>query len=1045
MTINCEKIPFVQGQQVIDRNDPGNIAEYTGKFRAVGSRLMVELRFPNGNLKLRPLSEITAIQQGKTNSLLEQMQQELFGSLVDLRQLITFEKLKGSLHDVIYSMETAQIDFYPYQYKPVIKFINSPSERLLLADEVGLGKTIEAALVWMEMQARYQAKRLLVICPKILAEKWRDELQQKFLIDAKIVDFVDLQSEIRNLKRYGESYSFALIGTYSGLRPPKDAREEVRIRPEDSKAHSPKAALLQELRFWPEEYQALDLVIFDEAHYMRNQATTTFLLGESLSTAEAARAVLCVSATPVNNSNIDLHSLLRLIDEDFFATQVSFEGLIQSNRPAVEAANALAKHPVDQKALSHALERMSVIPHISNSPYFHDLLKRLDALAQKKFSEPALLAKCQDIAEKMNVLGSYINRTRRIQVQENRPIRVPKVVSVVYTKGEMDLYQAILGAVREHCLKNNSEFHVFQIMTWQLMAASCLPAFVEKIKAGRGDDSNNILAEAFGNNDSDEVNKSDIRQEIASWSDLFEYDFESNDSKLKQLYTLLQSEPAEKIIIFSYYRATLSYLHRKLGEIGESATVIHGGISVESRWAEIESFRSPTGPRVLLASEVGSEGIDLQFCHILINYDLPWNPMRVEQRIGRIDRIGQKEKRLSIVNFKITGTIEERIYVRLHEKLEKFSNSLGDLDEILGTEIRKLTIDLLSKNLSPEEEERRISQTQQAIERKQLDMQHLEESGEGLIALSDYVQKKIEEDRGRGRYIQPSELEAYVSFFFERFYKGTVINYNTPAQGCMQISLSDEARDSLFNFMRDDRTVIATHLRKKIFTITFDHQIFQVVSRSKKVVFINHMSPFIKWITKLNKDNELSLYKIAAISSTTSLLEIGTYIFRIDKWSLSGITKREKLAYGFISIENGKCISSYDAEVAFQDIFKNGSQWIYRTYDKSVISDRYNSLEEYMYAQFHDEASDFELENSNLIEIKRDRVSTIFNRKIFQDKQRLATLIENARSDQVINMTHARIKKNEDIMQLRLEKLQIHEEVEPEANAIALGIVKVER
>ena len=96
----------------------------------------------------------------------------------------------------------------------------------------------------------------------------------------------------------------------------------------------------------------------------------------------------------------------------------------------------------------------------------------------------------------------------------------------------------------------------------------------------------------------------------------------------------------------------------------------------------------------LLSSEVGSEGIDLQFYRVLVNYDLPWNPMRVEQRIGRIDRVGQQAKKLSIINFKVSDTIEERLYERLHVKLQRFANSLGDLESVIGKEVQKLTIEL---------------------------------------------------------------------------------------------------------------------------------------------------------------------------------------------------------------------------------------------------------------------------------------------------------------------------------------------------------------
>jgi len=140
--------------------------------------------------------------------------------------------------------------------------------------------------------------------------------------------------------------------------------------------------------------------------------------------------------------------------------------------------------------------------------------------------------------------------------------------------------------------------------------------------------------------------------------------------------------------------------------------------------------------------------------------------MRVEQRIGRIDRVGQKAKRLSIINFKVRGTIEERLYDRLHAKLERFANSLGDLEAVIGKEVQRLTVELLSKELLPEEELKLMEQSERVIEERLLQIQALEESGDALIALSDYVQRKIEEDRQKGRYLQPNELEDYVTYFF---------------------------------------------------------------------------------------------------------------------------------------------------------------------------------------------------------------------------------------------------------------------------------------
>ena len=1035
-------IPFEIGQQVIDINNPGVSGVYTGRSRKAGSAIMVELKFPNGSTKFRPLSVLEAIDPEATKDLREQVKDKRFGRLIDLRRLITYEKLKGTLHEVIYSMEAAQIDFYPYQFKPVLKFINSPTERLILADEVGLGKTIESGLIWMEMQARYRSNRLLVLCPKILAEKWREELRSKFQLDARIVDFNGLKQELDELKDVGPEYPFILIGTYTGLRPLKDERGILKTPPEEGPSNSPKTQLLRELRFWEEEYPPLDMVIFDEAHYMRNQATTTFHLGECL--AANARAVLCVSATPVNNSNIDLHSLLRLVDEEFFATQASFEELIDLNRPSVHASNALAQTPVDTDALEHAVEGMATSEYIKNSPLFKQFLERLESLSKADFRDAGELARCQDTAEKLNLLGGYVNRTRRVQVKENRPLRRPSVVPVEYTPQEMALYQAILKIVRQRCKANKKAFHVFQVMTLQLMAASCLPAFSKRILSEELFDNENLIEEAFGETDFDDA-VADSIGDVIQLRDLLDYDFEGNDSKFDQLLGVLRGQPDEKIIIFAYYRPTLAYLRRRLIDEGEKVAIIHGGVDVDKRWEELDRFRSSKGPRILLASEVGSEGIDLQFCRILVNYDLPWNPMRVEQRIGRIDRVGQKADRLSIINFKVAGTIEERIHERLHEKLEAFSSSLGDLDEVIGEEVKKLTISLLSNELTPEEEQKKITQTQQAIETKLNLMRELEESGDALVALSDYVQKKVEEDRGRGRYIQSSELESYVSDFFGRHFKGTEINYNTPTSGCLKIRFSEDARMSLNDFMHGDQSLSARPLRQREINITFSREVMQrlTLEQKRKVFFVNHLSPLIRWITKINKDKDHEFYKLAAIQATSAALVPGAYLYRVERWIMKGINSVEKLAYGVVNLDTGKCYSSHDSEVFFQGIINDGADWDYREYDETIILPRFDAIEESMQDQFDAEVRQFEVENENILQTKSKRVSTIFDRRIEQDERRLETLMNAGREERVLRMARGRLEKAKENKAQKIAALNDSAEILPETEPVAVGVVLI--
>jgi superfamily II DNA/RNA helicase len=150
-----------------------------------------------------------------------------------------------------------------------------------------------------------------------------------------------------------------------------------------------------------------------------------------------------------------------------------------------------------------------------------------------------------------------------------------------------------------------------------------------------------------------------------------------------------------------------------------------------------------TPTSVLLSSEVGSEGVDLQFCRFLINYDLPWNPMRVEQRIGRIDRLGQKYENISIIHFIINNTIEEKILTRLYERINIFKESIGDLQEILGEQTEQLVKDLLNPNLSDEQREIEAERIFVAIENEKQEQTKMESEAINLVAFSNYILESI--------------------------------------------------------------------------------------------------------------------------------------------------------------------------------------------------------------------------------------------------------------------------------------------------------------
>jgi len=1039
-TADCN-VPFALGDWVIDRYNPGQPGQYTGRCRRAGPHVMVQLSYPGGATGFRPLSSLEIMPA--PGSIGERLRNGHFGKVRDLQRLITFEKLKGTLHEVIYSMEAAQIDFYPYQFKPVLKFINSPTERLIIADEVGLGKTIEAALIWLELQARRNAQRLLVVCPKILADKWQDELRTKFLLGARTVDFAELRREISDLKSSGPGQPFVLIATYTGLRPPKSELPLLKEPPNGDGGSSEKTKLLRELRHWSLDYDPFDMVIFDEAHYMRNPATTTFRLGESL--ASCAGSVLCVSATPVNNSNVDLHSLLRLIDESFFETQGMFETLLEANRPAVQVGNALARIPMDTTLLAQAITGMGASRFISESPLFRQLIENLERLEP---DDKARISKCQDIAEKLNLLGGYVNRTRRVQVKENRPLRDPLVLPVDYTPEEMTLYKAILTIVRRKCRRDSRPFYVFQVLGLQLRAASCLPVIAQEIRDGRLGDVGELFDEAMGEDVLDDLQEEEPNEDpdVSEITRLLDYDFEGNDSKYISLNRLLlEIVPDEKVIVFAYYRPTLAYLRRRLMADGVNVTVIHGGIPNQRRWEEIERFKDTRGPRVLLSSEVGSEGIDLQFCRVLVNYDLPWNPMRVEQRIGRVDRVGQQAKRISVVNFKVRHTVEERLYDLLHSKLERFANSLGDLEAVVGREVQQLTVDLLSKELTPEEEQQRIEQSEGVIQTKLLQMQALEESGDVLIAFSDYVQRKIEEDREKGRYIQPRELEDYLSDFFDREFRGCELNYNTPADGCLRIRLSQEAHSSLADFIGNDRSLSARPFRQREFSITFRRESAQrfTLSQRSAIHFVNHLSPLIRWITKVNKERAHGFFDLSAIKIEHPVLNPGDYCYQIERWKLTGLQGRERLAYGVRSLVTGETCTPEESEAVIQHLLHNGRDWDYVDCDRAALSSAYEALEMALESRFSSTVEEFEAENETVHQIKTQRVRAIFDRRIAEHEQRLETLRERGGGDRMIRPAEGLLRAAVENKQKRLRELAMKAKIHFEADPVAVGVFRV--
>lgn len=1032
------QLPIFPWQKLQLKNNPTEYVEFTGESKISGKNIYIRVRYPNGNTKLILFDQVIPIDENSQNPL-NQVARGCFGRIDDLKRLITFEKLKGTLNEIIYSMEAAQVDFYPYQFKPVLKFIQSPLQRLILADEVGLGKTIESGLIWIEMQARRQAKRLLVICPPTLADKWEMELKDKFLIDAVQVDFSGFEKKLKDLEKNGVTEEFALISTYQALRPPKSARDDLRHAPEDDNPVSnAKARLLQKMKFWDNpEYFPFDLIIFDEAHYMRNSSTASHMLGEALS--YAAQGILCVSATPINNKSEDLHSLLSLIDANFFSSQSTFEKLININRPTVKLATYLSKNPIDFIKIYSCIKDMEDNEYVKDSPLFDLMKKNIFNLKNQKFIDLELVAQTQNIVEKLNILGGYINRTQRRQVEENRPQRDPRVCTVSYTPLERDFYNAIEENIRIQCMATRSEFSILTLISRQLMASSSLPAYAESlIKKQKVE---NCIFEIFGSLSEDDEDEQSHSVDIYPMNIPDPKMLEKCDSKFAMLSEIIHEYHGERIVIFAYYHNTLQYLFRRLTSLGIKVGMIHGHISMEERWSEIERFTNGV-IQIILSSEVGSEGIDLQCSHIIINYDMPWNPMRVEQRIGRIDRVGQESPVLKIINFNIEDTVEQRVYQKLHEKLNTFSYALGDMEQILGKEIRQLTVDLFTSRLTPEQENQRISQTAQALYNKIDQMRLLEKESVELVGLSDYIQRKIKEDREHGRYIRPDDLENYLKDFFNRHFQGTLIQPDIPAPNCLRIQLTDEARYELNRFMGSDRSRIARNLRQPILNITFNNSKMKALPprERKSINFINHLSPLIRWITSYYKEHGHNLCRTSAINASISDLPEGIYVFDIHLWEIDGISPYKKLSYGIRNIMTEEMTLTHNAEVIFEKLLSKGNDWVIQyELNEDLIHNHLKQLDNAMEEKFYEEANNFQAENDTLFKIREQRIKNIFLPRIEKHKEVLI-LLENHGQYKMIPARKGLIRSTEEAMKKQLNDLKRKAQFDPRASCIAMGI-----
>ena len=564
------------------------------------------------------------------------------GTLYDenyLRFAAMLSKIKNETASGILSSLSSGIIPLPHQIHVLNRVLETNHIRYLLADEVGLGKTIEAGMVVKELKARGLIKRTLVVCPTGLVTQWATEMQEKFHERFQVI----LPSDYDTIKRLTDSND--VYGQYDQVISPMDS-----IKPIEKHAGWTEERVEQynEERIYSIINSGWDLIIIDEAHRVAGSTgeVARYKLGLLLS--QASPYLLMLSATPHNGKSEPFLRLIRLLDENAFPN-------------------------------ARSVVRAQVAPYLIRTEKREAIDNNGNRLFKNRITHLELLA-----------------WDDRHTMQRKLYEMVSAYVAKTYDK-------AARNRKKNMCL-------IFLLVIMQRMSTSSTAAIRESLeKRLRVLQSQNTHQGTLSEEDLDELNLEDgvqdalealsldTQEEINEVEQMIavakQAQFQYPDVKIEKLTDivdeLLSENGDQKIIIFTEFVATQRYLQELLRNRGYTVTILNGQMGMEERDTALREFR--TQSNLFISTDAGGEGLNLQFANIIINYDLPWNPMKIEQRCGRVDRIGQARD-VHIYNFIVGGTVEKRVREVLEEKLSVIFKELGvdKYSDVLDSEVAEM-------------------------------------------------------------------------------------------------------------------------------------------------------------------------------------------------------------------------------------------------------------------------------------------------------------------------------------------------------------------
>lgn len=713
----------------------GTINKVIEQTRSYSYKVMLEGR-------VRTIAEIFLEPYIDTEeSLVEEFFQKEYGNYQDYMIFQTWFRLTRPLENNLYSYLGSKTVFNPHQFKPLLRFLSpSSDERLFIADEVGVGKTIETGIILMEMFSRGRLDNrtpILIVCPNSLGPKWVQEMKERFRLNFHLHN--------------GESLRYTLATTLQdGVFPTRYNFSVVSLELLRKEEH---LNMLKEIDSRREK-PLFGMVIVDEAHHMRNTETDSNELGNVLS--GMTNMMLMLSATPLNLKNEDLFNQLHILNPALFPDWNTFKALqspvvvLNKIRRQISANNL-----DDRKEIFSNLYKLKTVPLgevILKHPGMKELIKRLEDPAS---FTPEEIVRYERLLVSLSPLYSSFTRTRKREALEHQVQREAIEVPIKLTSKEMKFHDDVISAIEKHYLAKGGDPRVLPFITntHRRMVSSCIPAMREYLQWCLNENRIQIVDDQELEDDSTSSYTEldpNLREEFIRLLREAE-DIENVDSKyegFKKIIDTIKSNPeTPQVMVFSFFIRTLEYLKKRLESDGVSVGIIHGKIPVRGngkepdRYEIMENFKQGKY-EVLLSSEVGGEGLDFQYCHAIVNYDLPYNPMRVEQRIGRIDRFGQKADKIIVANLFIKGTVDEEIYDRLYRRIRLVEDGVGALEPILGNEISDLQNLIITGKLTDKQKEERTKLLIQAIEAAKQQMEEFEKYRAELLS-DDYLTKPI--------------------------------------------------------------------------------------------------------------------------------------------------------------------------------------------------------------------------------------------------------------------------------------------------------------